>query len=354
MTQTRMLNEEQMEDICTEVARICGNSLTPDPNVSSSKMPTKAQGDKLIQQLSSVDPEPTSWAEASDSKIIELVQKSDAGEIDLARDYGWAVGDRRMVTMSAWVGNGYTVPQQQIPLILVDTDHFLLTTRTTARTTSTFVVLIGAWITMINGTNLNIVQLPADNTYTEHPGEDISYSALTNERSRMSTFPSLINGIGSIFKQFQVKTGYSRSNTLETTNEYFSFMSAKEYVGEHSTMHIVTAPSTYTSGTMETFITQQEWDNTSQLEWFKSSGNVARPLNDNNGQWSTYTQPSQSNLKNYNIGLRTPNCCVMTGPTTVSQNYTWTANFNPYGDLTPSRSAYGGDSGSCAGIIGCI
>ena len=49
-------------------------------------------------------PQAISWSTASDAEIVMAVQLADAGYIDLAEDFGWQVGDERVIHLAASVG----------------------------------------------------------------------------------------------------------------------------------------------------------------------------------------------------------------------------------------------------------
>lgn len=63
-----------------------------------------------------------SWADSPDRLIVRMVEMADAGEIDLYEDYGWRVGDKRKVHLSAMeaIEVGESHVEQDVYLVLTN------------------------------------------------------------------------------------------------------------------------------------------------------------------------------------------------------------------------------------------
>ena len=101
---------------------------------------TPAQMANAIESLTTADSLPdadimtfpdnsTSWTFATDEKIDEILTAADAGEIDLALDLGWMVGDTRTVSLAAMeaTGVGESHVAQDVEVVLVNKGGYTTT-----------------------------------------------------------------------------------------------------------------------------------------------------------------------------------------------------------------------------------
>ena len=173
----------------------------------------------------------TSWENAADEKIDEILTAAEAGEVDLARDYGWQVGDERVITLGAIAASGgsgsdtYTVGESHIKqpavLVLMDTDHYELASPTSGgRTRSEFVVglkyvmQIGGYM---NATSTNAGSWEAS---ARRAWCNIGFRAAMPEYLRKH------------FKQFHVDTAQEyNSSVIKESTDYFSLFGEYEIFG---------------------------------------------------------------------------------------------------------------------------
>lgn len=287
MATQRLLNAEQGERICEQLARITGSAYTKDTSLTSQNMVTQGQGEKAITFLNKIIAQKgmsaTSWAGASDEDLVTIISMADNGEIDLVNDLGWAVGDTRDVLVQSF----YTPLQGSdqmiaayIRMVLADTDHFDLVTPTASgRTKSNFVVIGTDCFTSVSGSGSN-------NYYSR-----ISY--LVDQSNTSGTYPDGLNWsdcqlrtvlnevvhetclgvLKPIFKEFYVNTGKQLTNEIETTPEWVTIPSTKEIFGESGSGSIYIHGSTpVSSGNQNyTVISDAEYNATSQLQYFEAS-----------------------------------------------------------------------------------
>lgn len=178
--------------------------------------------------------EATSWENATDEKIDELLTASEAGEIDLVRDYGWMVGDERTITLNAIPATGgsgtetYTVgetqAQQEITLVLMDTDHYELVTPTSGgRTKSEFVV--GVKDALANTGYMN-------STNTNAGSWDAAARRAWCNYGFRSALPEYLR---KHFKEFCVDTASEyNSSAIKESHDYFSLFAEYEVFGARS------------------------------------------------------------------------------------------------------------------------
>jgi hypothetical protein len=153
------------------------------------------------------------WSNGSDAAIVGMVQREDAGEIDLS-DY-WHVGDTRTVHLSAMgtsTGIDETHVAQDVELVLMDTNHFTLNTPTASgRTTCSFV--IGMKDSLIEKGKINTSQTNVGG-WDQSPRRNWCNTVFKN------AIPATLLPI---FKQFKVKASAgNKSTSLVESVDWFS------------------------------------------------------------------------------------------------------------------------------------
>ena len=176
----------------------------------------------------------TSWAYAADETIVELVAAADAGECDLHDDYGWSVGDERVVHLNAILADSYNYAHaaQDVTLVLMDTDHYELKTPVTSGSNCHFVVGFKECLA-----ESEMMETSATNANGWH-----------NSRGRKccdAIFDGMIpSSLQPIFKQFKVKTSSNGNNTSITTYEdgKLALFGGKEITGDDASGQSIEAP----------------------------------------------------------------------------------------------------------------
>lgn len=257
------------------------------------------QGERMAAALERIasggDSDDTSWGGVSDAKLRELIAASDAGDIDLANDLGWTLGDVRYFHVNTFVldperGDYGVVVEHLLPLFLLDTDHYDLVTPTAGgRTKSAFVVGTKDFVFPSMSIQSNVIYAVQTS--------NIQSGALTNDydwstnivRSRLNTdFRNALGSMKDIFKQFYVVSGKS-SSVSETvrTQDYFTLPSIKEIYGNnvpyrtslwqnsgttlYGNLRIINI-GTETGDCIKSIISSAEYNATSQLKYFKDAG----------------------------------------------------------------------------------
>jgi hypothetical protein len=65
-----------------------------------------------------------SWANGTDEQITAMIQAAHRGDIDLQTDGGWAVGDKRSITIGAFTAGGKSHAQQTIDIVITSFDDY--------------------------------------------------------------------------------------------------------------------------------------------------------------------------------------------------------------------------------------
>lgn len=209
------------------------------------------------------------WSTGTDAEIAEMVQKADAGLIDL-KDY-WAAGQERTVNLSAMAatGVGEAHAAQSATLVLMDstcTGFTLATTTSGGKTKPDFIVGLKNCLLEIGYINLS--------GSTENGWSGCARRTWCNDVFR----PSIPVSLRGIFKQFKWKQGKGRvSSGLLETIDYFGLAPEKAIFGS------VTYAQTDESALYA------QWD------WYKTSTNRIKKLGDNgsNNVWWECSPRSQ-------------------------------------------------------------
>lgn len=191
-----------------------------------------------------------SWATASDEALVTLIQMADEGKIDLAEDYGWAVGDERVVHLSAMsnTGVGESQPEQDVVFVLM---HKGLYKDANDNTVNFIVGLKDCLNTIgyINSTNTNTVSW--DGCSRRAWCNNIFYNSLP------STFKSL-------FKQFKTVTAQTyNGSTNQTSIDYFALPAEGEVLGSWAHSN------------------KTEFNALTQFDYYKTSTNRIKKLGSN-------------------------------------------------------------------------
>lgn len=182
------------------------------------------------------------WDDNTDDETIcKMVALADAEKIDLTKF--WKVGDERTITvhtagLSSVCGTFTYVTDQDRICILMDKDHYNLTTPTTAnKTKCSFVVgckNILEWDQVNNPGRIYYDKMNPSETSTNTGGWD---KCPMRTWVQENLFPAIDDGIRPIFKQFQVESTIGDGSTKKvTSNDWLSFFSSVEIlnVSAHS------------------------------------------------------------------------------------------------------------------------
>ena len=165
------------------------------------------------------------WSTGTDEEIAAMVAALDAGTLTIAQT-GWQVGDERTVSLSAMAatGVGETHAAQTATLVLMDSQHFDLTTATAGGDTKDhFVVglkdsLNEKGYMNSSGTNRGSWDGSARRTWCNNVFRD--------------ALPAAIKGC---FKQFKCVTAETyNGSTNKISNDYFALFAEKEIFGSRS------------------------------------------------------------------------------------------------------------------------
>lgn len=222
-----------------------------------------------------------SWSEGTDEEIADMVAAADNGDIDL-HDY-WHVGDERQVRLSAitasgtnsygsWnVGESHT--EQTITLVLMDTDHYDLTTSVldvekNPRYKCSFVV--GMKNTLL------------ENGYIKR-GNELSIDDMwstTNRRTWCNTAfaGALPSGLIPAFKQFKVGSRSQNKDVVLYTDDLFSMFAAREI-----------------SDNKPQYMNDAEWNALSIVEYYKTPANRIKKVGASGGNSEYWTRSVNKN-----------------------------------------------------------
>lgn len=194
---------------------------------------------------------PVTWANGSDSEIVDMVAAADAGVIKLS-DY-WAVGDTRTISLSAMsaTGVGESHSAQMAEFVLMNKGGKTLASGTTC----SFIVGMKNCLATkgdmnSSGTNSGGWESCARRTWCN----SIFYNAIPT-------------ALRPIFKQFKNVTASGTSTSTTTSTDYFALPSEKEIFGT----------TTYANSTAES--------SNSQFEWYKTSANRVKKVNGSVYYW---------------------------------------------------------------------
>lgn len=199
----------------------------------------------------------TSFSNAIDSRIVELINMADAGEIDLYEDLGWRVGDTRYIDTSYCpsITSGQTeIPASRRVLVLADRG-----VNQTYRTQQTYKDKSGNdrnypsfVVTFTGNWPAQLMRTTATNSGTWSSTVPKTW---LNHSTFFNTFPK---DLKPIFKYFYVKTATEyNADTVSEVNTRFALFSEKEIFGESCTYSNLT-----------------ERSNLTQIEWFKTTTNL--------------------------------------------------------------------------------
>ena len=206
------------------------------------------------------------FAEATDGEIIQMVQAADAGQIDLAEDCGWEVGQEHTITLPAipksgeydgnYWGIDYDHPLQQATLVLMakgsdQTYDFVTPVKSkdgTNRIKPAFIV----------GLKNSLKIRGQLNTSGTNAGSWDSCKGRTwiNSGFRWA-MDSIFPGV---FKKFTCITYASGIN--KTSEDYFSLFAEKEIIGEYR------------------LSSAKEANSLTQIEYYKDSNHRIKYLGD--------------------------------------------------------------------------
>lgn len=201
---------------------------------------------KRVQTLKIV-----SWASGTDEEIASMVAAADAGKINLS-DY-WKAGDTRTVNLSAMsaTGVGESHAAQSVQFVLSDPGHF----------------------TLANGQPCNFVVNMKDCLkeygYMNSSNTNFSgWNGCARRRWCNNVFRNAIpSGLRPAFKQFKTKAATGTGTASTTSTDWFALPSEMEVFGR----------VTYANSSAESGNTQ--------LNYYKTSSNRVKKVNDSAGWW---------------------------------------------------------------------
>ena len=231
------------------------------------------------------------WSTASDAEIVQAIADADAGLIDLYSDYGWRVGDERVVPLSAIAASGTfdgvtwsvneTHEDQNCVLVLMDAGSTSETGNLFDDTAASDYQLVTAVKNKDGSTRTNPAFLVGmKNVLSKKTGSiiaDIIEHGYMNPTSTIAgswgscarrnwcngAFRQAIpSSLRSIFKQMNVITalGYGESG-VQTVQDYFALWSGKEVFGNDD------SNEPYWPGGA---VYRPEWNALKQVEYYKT------------------------------------------------------------------------------------
>lgn len=216
---------------------------------------------------------PVTWANGSDSEIVDMVAAADAGKIKLS-DY-WAVGDERTVTLGsmAATGVGESHNSESVTFVLMNVGGKTLSSGKECN----FVVGLKNCLSTTGYMN---------SSDTNSGGWDKSARRTWCNSVFYNAVPSSFKGI---FKQFKNKTGlYESQSTLSETTDWFALPAAKEVY-----------PS-YDHASNTWFSTTTEWNALNGFSYYNTSANRVKKLgNSGSAQWYWLRSPYACDSGNF-------------------------------------------------------
>lgn len=214
------------------------------------------------------------WATGTDEEIVAMVEAADNGDIDLS-DY-WAIGDERVVTLSAMSATYATEThaQQDVTFVLTSAGNKYLEKATASgRDTCSFTVSlkdclneVGWMQTTSSSSSVNTVW--PTNCQRKSWCNNVFYYAI----------PSTLRPI---FKRFKVVTAssYSQSSGVTSTYDYFTLPAYKEITGNQG------------------YSIPKEYQALSQFTYYKnSSSNIQKKINGSVGEYFTRSVSANSTV----------------------------------------------------------
>lgn len=117
----------------TSKALVTDSTLTAIANAIRTKLDvatlyTPEQMANAILSIEAAAPvvEVASWSSGTDEQVAALIDAAHAGTVDLQQDAGWAVGDVRTISISAFTdGNGGNHAAQDIDIVITSFDEYM-------------------------------------------------------------------------------------------------------------------------------------------------------------------------------------------------------------------------------------
>ena len=160
----------------------------------------------------------TSFGGSSDSDLVSIVADADAGKVDLVKDLGWQVGDRRRVSLSSMSAT-YTDESQSAQEVV-------------------FVLYNKGGYKLLDGSECHFVLGLENYLSTNGKMNDSNIGSWKNCGRRKwcneifkNAIPSSIRGI---FKQFKCYTYDYSENAVVMTEDYFTLPSSVNLFGVHA------------------------------------------------------------------------------------------------------------------------
>ena len=149
-----------------------------------------------------------SFGGCTDTELVQLIADADAGKIDLVKDCGWQVGDRRTFNKEVTDNSTFNI--------------------------AVWVLLNKGGVELVNGEECHFA-VGLENCYTSSQMHSSNIGSWNNCNMRTWCNSTFKNDIAStyrnIFKQFKCITWDYGSNSLVTSNDYFALLAEKEVFG---------------------------------------------------------------------------------------------------------------------------
>lgn len=116
-TDTGLITDTLMDGICDALRVKLGTQDTYAPSEIADAILTISGGGGV---------EIVPWATGTDEQIVAMIQAAHDGDIDLQTDGGWAVGDTRTISISAFTAGGnVAVAAQDIDIVITSFDDYM-------------------------------------------------------------------------------------------------------------------------------------------------------------------------------------------------------------------------------------
>lgn len=201
--------------------------------------------------------ENVSWAEGTDEQIVALLAAAENGQVDLARDCNWKVGDVREVHLGAMAatGVGEAHDAQTVKLVL---SHAGATAGISRADGGTIHFQVDQVHSLNKGGYMNSSNTNAgswDGCARRAWCNDVYYNAIPET-------------LRPIFKKMKVTTAEEHGSSQNKESEdFFALRAEKEIFGTHS------------------YSNQTEFDALEQVEWYKTTANHKKNLGSSASGW---------------------------------------------------------------------
>lgn len=236
-----------------------------------------------------------SWSTGTDEQIAAMVTALDNGVISI-QDTGWQIGDERTVSLAAMsaTGVGESHVAQNVTMVLMDSQHFDLTTATVGGDTKDHFVV---------GLKHSLKETGYMNSSDTNTG---SWDGSARRTWCNNVFKAAIPAtLRDCFKQFKCITAKTYNGSTTTiSNDYFALFAEMEVFGTR----------TYSNSTEAAAL--------SQIKWYETAANRVKKVN---GQAYYWWERSPRFDRNASF------CDVNSGAYATQDVATYHCGFAPFG-----------------------